>query len=73
MKVEIDIITSIETSLIARAVILVIVFVDIFTTDVIVFIGYVIMHWPIILSIRVIPLMLTTSLGELKWKMSKLP
>jgi hypothetical protein len=44
MKVEIDIITSIETSLIARAVILVIVFVDIFTTDAIVFIGYVIMH-----------------------------
>ena len=44
MKVEIDIITSIETSLIARAVILIIVFVDIFKTDAIVFIGYVIMH-----------------------------
>jgi hypothetical protein len=38
MKVEIDIITSIETSLIARAVILIIVFVDMFKTDAIVFI-----------------------------------
>ena len=46
MKVETDIITSIEASLITRAVILVIVFVDtcIFKTDVIVFIGSVIMH-----------------------------
>ena len=39
MKVETDIITSITASLIGRAVILVIMYVEIFQTDVIVFIS----------------------------------
>ena len=42
LKVETDIITSIAVSLIGRAVILVILYVDTFKTDVIVCIGYII-------------------------------
>jgi hypothetical protein len=43
MKVETDIITNITVSLIGRAVLLVIMYVEIFKTDVIIFIGNVIM------------------------------
>jgi hypothetical protein len=42
MKVETDIITNITVSLIGRAVLLVIMYVEIFKTDVIIFIGNVI-------------------------------
>ena len=43
MKVETDIITNITVSLIGRAVLLVIMYAEIFKTDVIIFIGNVIM------------------------------
>jgi hypothetical protein len=43
MKVETDIITNITVSLIGRAVLLVIMYVEIFKTDVIIFIGNVIL------------------------------
>ena len=61
--------------LIRRAVILVIMFIETFKTDVI---GNSIMcltsNWPIILGISVSPLtlILTISVNEIKWKMSKL-
>ena len=55
MKVETDIITNITVSLIGRAVLLVIMYVEIFKTDVIIFIGNVIMcltsHWLMIFCI----------------------
>ena len=57
LKVETDIITSIAASLTGWAVILVIMYVEIFKTSVIVFIGDIKMclmsHWPIIFNIRV--------------------
>ena len=70
LKVETNIITGITPSLIERAAILVIMFVEILRTDVIVFIGNVIMclmsHKLIFFSIRVGLLILTISLGEIK-------
>jgi hypothetical protein len=70
MKVETDIIANIAASPIGRAVIM---FVETSKTDVIVFIGKVIMcltsHWMIIFSIRVSPLILRISLCKIKGKM----
>ena len=72
LKVETDIITSMKTSLIGQAVILVIMCVKTFKTDVIVFIGNVIMcltsHWLIVFSIRVHLSILTRSYGETNYK-----
>ena len=69
LKVETDIITSMTMSLIGRAVILVIMCVK---TDVIVFIGNVIMcltsHWLIVFSIRVRLSLLTRSYGETNYR-----
>ena len=54
-----------------------IMYVKTFKTDVIFFIGKVVLcltsHWPIIFSIKVNSLILKISLGEIKGKMSKLP
>ena len=76
MKVETDIITSIAASPIGWNVILVLVYVETFITNVIVFVGNIIMclmsHWQIIFSITVSWLILTISLGEIKGKMSKI-
>jgi len=72
LKVKTDIITCITESLIGQAAILMVMYVETFKTDVIVFIDNVIMclmtHWPIISSIRVSLLILTISLGEIKRK-----
>ena len=71
LKVETDIITSITLSLIWWAVILVITYLAIFKTDVIVFIGNIIMcltsHWPIIFCIRVSSLIQKTMLYSLEF------
>jgi hypothetical protein len=76
MKVETDIITSITVSPLGCDVILVIMYVKIFKTNVIVFIGYFIMrltsHWLIIFSIWVSSQLLAISLNEITGKMSKL-
>jgi len=76
LKVEIDIIASIAASPKGQAVIVVIMYVETFKTDVIVFIddalGYLTSHLPIIVSIGVNSLILTISLCEIKGKMSKL-
>jgi len=61
-------------SSIGRTVILVIMYVETFKTDIIVFIGNVIQLQQLIMfSIRVNLLMLMISLFEIKGKMSKLP
>jgi len=69
--------TSITASLKGRAVILMIMYVKTFETDVIVVIGNITMslmaHCLIISSIRVNSVILTISLGEIKGKMSKIP
>ena len=74
MVVKTDIIISTTVNLIGQAVILVIMYVEILKTNVIVFIGYIIMClislWPIIFSIRVGLLILTISLGEIKERQS---
>ena len=76
MKVETNIITSIRASLKGQTLILMIIYVETFNTNYIVFIDNAIMcltsHWPIISSIRVSSLILTISLCEIKEKMSKL-
>ena len=70
MKVETDIITSIAVSLIGRAGILMIMYVETYKTDVIVFINNVTLtnHFQ---YYRVSSLMQTISLGEINGKMSK--
>jgi hypothetical protein len=69
LKVETDIITS-------MVMILLVMQVETFKTDIIVLIGNVIVclasHWPIFSSIRVDSLILTISLSEIKGKMAKL-
>ena len=76
LKAETDIITTKAASLIGQAEILVIMFVEIFKTDVIVFICNIIMcltsHWPIFCSQYQCPLILIISHSEIKEKMSKL-
>jgi hypothetical protein len=61
---------------ICRAVMLVIMYVEMFKTDVIVFTGNVILyltsHWQIIVNIRVSSLILTISLRDIKGKMPNL-
>jgi hypothetical protein len=71
MKVETDIITSIAVSLIGRAGILMIMYVETYKTDVIVFINNVTLtnHFQ---YYRVSSLMQTISLGEINGKMSKI-
>ena len=77
LKVETDIITGITVNIIERVVILVIMYVETFKTDVISFIGNVIMglmSWrPSISSSRVSSLTLIISLNKIKGKISKLP
>ena len=74
MKVETDTITSITMSPVGWAVILEIIYVETFTTDLIVFIPNVSVclrsHWLIILSISQFVDTDTHSLGEVKGKMS---
>jgi len=76
LKVKTDIITNIAVSPIGWVWILVIMHVETFKTDIIVFISIkhhnVMSHWPIFSSIRVTKLILTISLGEIKGKMSTL-
>ena len=77
MMVETDFVTSITTSMICKAVTLVILLVETFIIDAIVFIGDVIMcltsHGLIIFGIIVSMLILIISLSETKEKTSKLP
>jgi hypothetical protein len=70
LKVRTDIITSITVILVGRAVILVIMYVEIFKMDVIVFFGikcHLTSRWPIVSIIQVAKLILTISLSELSW------
>ena len=71
MKVETDIITSIAVSLIGRAGILMIMYVETYKTDVIIFINNVTLtnHFQ---YYRVSSLMQTISLGEINGKMFKI-
>ena len=75
LKVETDIITSMTVSMIGRAMILMIVYVETSKTHIIVFICNIIMcltsHWLIVFSIRVSLLILTISLSEIKGNVSK--
>jgi len=76
MKVTTDIIASIAASLIGQSVILVIIYIETFKTNVIVFIGNVIIclksRSPIIFSITIISLILLILLCEITEKKSKL-
>jgi hypothetical protein len=70
LKVRTDIITSIIVIPVGRAVILVIMYVEIFKMDVIVFFGikcHLTSRWPIVSIIQVAKLILTISLSELSW------
>jgi hypothetical protein len=70
LKVRTDIITSITVIPVGRAVILVIMYVEIFKMDVIVFFGikcHLTSRWPIVSIIQVAKLILTISLSELSW------
>ena len=75
MKVETNIITSISVSPMGRAVILVIIYVKTFKTDIIDFIGQIrrclMSHWLIIFWIIVRSLITTISPSEIKGKMSE--
>ena len=75
MKIETDIITSTASSLIGCAVILVIMYVETFKTDDIVFIGNVIMCVGVTLTdifqYQSVMLILKISLCEIQGKMSK--
>jgi len=77
MKVKTDIIVSIAAVQTERAVILVIMYVETFKTDVIDLISSVMIcmmsHWLIIFSIMVSPLILKISQDKIKGKMYKLP
>ena len=70
LKVEIDIIASIAPSPKGQAVIVVIMYVETFKTDVIVFIdnvlGYLTSNWPKIFSMRINSLILTISWDQRK-------
>jgi hypothetical protein len=75
MKVETNIITSVSVSPMERVVILVIMYVKTFKTDIIDFIGQIRMclmsHWLIIFCILVRSLIPTISPSEIKGKMSE--
>ena len=76
VKIETEIIASIKASPIWQAVILMLMCIETFKSDVIIFIGNIIMylmpHWPIISNNRITKLILTISLCKINGQMSKL-